>query len=86
MWPLFAVYGLYMALTEGISKAYITDLVPAEQRGGALGLYAAAMGLMALVSSLLAGALWAYVSPSAPFYLGGITALGAAVAVGLFLP
>jgi len=86
VWPLFALYGLYIALTDGVTKAYITDLVPADHRGGALGLYAATTGLMALVSSLLAGLLWDHVSPSAPFYLGGITALAAAVAVGLFLP
>jgi len=86
VWPLFALYGLYIALTDGVIKAYITDLVPATQRGGALGLYAATTGLMALVSSVLAGLLWDHVSPAAPFYLGGITALGAAVAVGLFIP
>jgi len=86
VWPLFALYGLYIALTDGVTKAYITDLVPATQRGGALGLYAATTGFMALVSSVLAGLLWDHVSPAAPFYLGGITALGAAVAVGLLRP
>jgi len=86
VWPLFALYGLYIALTDGVTKAYITDLVPATQRGEALGLYAATTGLMALVSSVLAGLLWDHVSPAAPFYLGGLTALGAAVAVGLLIP
>ncbi len=86
VWPLFALYGLYIALTEGVTKAYITDLVPATQRGGALGLYAATTGLMALVSSVLAGLLWDHVSPTAPFYLGGMTALGSAVAVRLLIP
>jgi len=86
VWPLFALYGLYIALTDGVIKAYITDLVPATQRGEALGLYAATTGLMALVSSVLAGLLWDHVSPAAPFYLGGLTALGAAVAVGLLIP
>jgi len=86
VWPLLAVYGLYMALTEGVSKAYITDLVPAEQRGGALGLYAAATGGMALISSLLAGLLWDHVAPSAPFYLGGFTALIAAGTLVLVRP
>jgi len=86
VWPLFALYGLYIALTDGVTKAYITDLVPPAQRGGALGLYAATTGLMALVSSVLAGLLWDHVSPATPFYLGGITALGAAVAVGLLIP
>jgi len=85
VWPLFALYGLYMALTEGIAKAYIADLVPAGQRGGALGLYAAATGGMALASSLLAGLLWDRVAPAAPFYLGGATALAAAGCLALIL-
>ncbi len=86
VWPLFAVYGLYIALTDGVSKATITDLVPAEQRGGALGLYAAATGLMALVSSLLAGLLWDHIAPAAPFYLGGLTALAATGALVVLGP
>ncbi len=79
VWPLFALYGLYIALTDGVTKAYITDLVPSDQRGGALGLYAAVTGGMALVSSVLAGLLWDHIAPAAPFYLG------AAVAVGLLI-
>jgi len=86
VWPLFALYGLYIALTEGVVKAYIADLVPVTQRGGALGLYAATTGLMALVSSVLAGLLWDHISPATPFYLGGITGLSAALAAGLLLP
>jgi MFS family permease len=86
VWPLFALYGLYIALTDGVTKAYITDLVPAEQRGGALGLYAATTGLMALVSSLLAGVLWDRLAPAAPFYLGGLTALLAAGALVVLAP
>jgi len=85
VWPLFALYGLYIALTDGVTKAYITDLVPGEQRGGALGLYAATTGVMALLSSVLAGLLWDRFTPSAPFYVGAVTALGAAAAL-LLLP
>ena len=86
VWPLFALYGLYIALTEGVTKAYLSDLVPEEQRGGALGLYAAATGLVALASSLLAGLLWDHVAPAAPFDLGGVTALLAAAALIAIVP
>ena len=86
VWPLFALYGLYMALTDGIAKAYIADLVPAEQRGGALGLYAATTGGMALIASLLAGLLWDHLAPSAPFYLGAVTSLAAAGCLVLLRP
>ncbi len=78
VWPLFALYGLYMALTDGVS---ISSLVPAAQRGGALGLFSGVTGGMALLSSLLAGRRWDRGAPSVPFYLGGITAALAMVAL-----
>jgi MFS family permease len=86
IWPLFAVYGLYMAMTEGVGRALVVDFVPAERRATALGLYQGAMGAMILLSSVIAGALWDVVSPSAPFFLGGATALAALVLFLVALP
>lgn len=57
-WVLMAAYGLYHALTEGVTKALVTDFVPAGQRGGALGLFLAVAGVSQVVASLAAGALW----------------------------
>jgi len=57
-WLLFPLYGMYQALTEGISKAYITDLVPKEQRAGAIGLFYTIAGFGQLAASLIAGLLW----------------------------
>lgn len=85
VWVLFVVYGAYIAFTDGISKAYISDLVPAERRGGAIGLYNAGTGIMLLLSSLLGGALWDLVGPPATFAFGASTALAAA-ALMLLLP
>jgi MFS family permease len=84
-WPLFAVYGVFMAMTEGVGRALVSDLVPAADRATALGLYTGAIGAMVLASSVLAGALWDLVGPSAPFALGGATAVAAlgALAVGM---
>ena len=79
VWPLFAVYGLHMALTEGVARAFVADFVPSERRATALGLYGGAMGAMILLSSVLAGVLWDAVDPAAPFFLGGATALAALV-------
>lgn len=57
-WPLLAVYGLYQALTDGVSKAWITDLVPSNQRAGAIGLFMTVNGIGQLAGSAMAGALW----------------------------
>jgi len=86
VWLLFPVYGVYMALTEGVGRALIADLVPGERRGSALGLYQGGVGLMALLSSIMAGFLWDHVDASAPFFLGGSTAALALVLLVVLLP
>jgi len=88
VWVLFGLYGIYYAMTEGTAKAYVADLVPAERRGTAYGLYNAAIALTALPASLIAGILWQGLGswsgfgPAAPFVFGAGMALGAA---GVFL-
>lgn len=86
IWPLFAVYGLHMALTEGVGRAFVADFVPSERRATALGLYQGAMGAMILLSSVIAGVLWDIVDPAAPFFLGAATALLALVALVILRP
>ena len=74
---LYALYGIYYAMTEGTAKALVADLVPSEQRGTAYGLYNAAVGLAALPASLMAGILWQQFSPGTPFLVGAGLALAA---------
>src|SRR4030067_658854 len=75
-----------MALTEGVGRARVVDFVPSERRATALGLYQGAMGGMVLLSSVIAGVLWDLVDPSAPFFLGGATALAALALLLVALP
>jgi len=81
IWALFALYGLYYAATEGAARALVADLVPPAQRGGAYGLYNAAIGITVLPASLIAGVLWQGLGawtgfgPSAPFFFGALMAL-----------
>lgn len=84
-WALMAIYGLYYGMTEGVAKAYVADLVPADRRGRAYGAYNAAIGLAALPASLIAGVLWQGVGrwpglgQAAPFYFGAALSGAAAV-------
>ena len=78
VWPLFAVYGFYIAMTEGVGKAFAVDLVPEGVRGTALGTYHMAVGLLSLPASFAAGLLWTLVSPAAAFALGAVMAVLAA--------
>jgi MFS family permease len=79
VWPLLALYGAYMAFTDGISRALVVDLVPAHVRGKALGVHQALTGACVLVAGIGAGILWDTVSPAAPFAVGAVGAALAAV-------
>ena len=83
LWPLMAVYGVYMALTDGVGKALIADHAPRESRGAAMGIFYATTGLTTLGASLLAGIVWDRVGPAAALLLGAGFAIVALVALGL---
>ena len=70
VWLLFAGYGIYYGIVEGVARAFVADLVPAEKRGTAYGLYQGVVGLTLLPASLIAGWLWQAFSPAATFYFG----------------
>jgi MFS family permease len=80
-WVLLGVYGLYQALTEGVTKALIADVVPKAQRAGAIGLFYAVTGIGQLVASVAAGALWQVRlfngTLMATFLIGSVCALAA---------
>ena len=77
---LFALYGLVYALVDGSERAFVSDLSPSGLRGSALGLYSGALGLAAIASSLLAGAIWELWGPEITFIFGagaaGLAAVG----------
>jgi len=72
---LFALYGLYSAATDGIQKAFISDLTDKNKQGTGLGIYHALLGITLLPASLIAGILYDKVNSSVPFYFGAATAV-----------
>ena len=75
---LFAAYGLYIAATEGTSKALIGRAIPTGERASALGLYYTATGLATFAASTIGGLLWTAWGPWATFAYGAAVALVAA--------
>lgn len=75
VWPLFALYGLYVAATDGVMKAWVADHVEGPMAGTAYGMFAGLVGAALLTASLVAGVLWAAVSPAATFWVGALLAL-----------
>ncbi len=78
---LFALYGLYIAATEGTSKALIGRAIPTGERASALGLYYTATGLASFAASTVGGALWSAVGPWATFAWGAAATAAAAIMV-----
>jgi MFS family permease len=66
-WVLFLTYGIYFGLVEGAEKALVADLVPADKRGTAYGLYNLAFSITVWPASLLMGALWSWRGASVAF-------------------
>jgi len=58
IWLLFALYGIYFGLTEGVEKAFVSDLVSKEFQGTAFGFYHLAVGIAAFPSSVIFGFVW----------------------------
>ncbi len=82
LYILFPLYGIYYAFSEGAQKAFVSDLVTDEaSRGTAYGIYSFGVGIMALPASIVAGMLYQYIAPSAPFYFGGAIALFSALLI-----
>jgi MFS family permease len=79
VWLLFAIYGLFYGLTEGVEKALLTDIADPAERGTAFGWYNLAVGVGALPASLLFGFIWQRSGPPAAFCFGALLAFLAAV-------
>jgi MFS family permease len=79
IWLLFIFYGIFMAMTEGVQKAFLTTLIPKEFKATGFGLYNTLLGLAVLPASLTAGFLWDRFGPQATFLYGSFTAWLAAL-------
>jgi MFS family permease len=55
---LFIVYGIYAAATEGVIKAWITNLAHKENTATAIGFYTSCESICTLLASIIAGAIW----------------------------
>jgi MFS family permease len=72
---LFIVYGLYQGVFRAVGKALASDLVPEQMRASGIGWYNSTVGILQLVSSVVAGLLWDQISHAAVFYFGAVFAV-----------
>ena len=73
---LFFLYGVYAAATEGISKAWISNIVDTSETATAIGTYSGFQSICALIASSLCGLLWYNFGAMVTFLItAGVTAV-----------
>ncbi|MBK8551050.1 MAG: MFS transporter [Ignavibacteria bacterium] len=83
---IFGIYGIYMAATEGISKAWITNMAMKEETGTAVGLFVALQSISLMLASALAGLIWNFYGAGLTFFLSGIMSLIIFLFIMFFIP
>ncbi len=72
---LFLLYGIYMAGTEGVSRAWLSNLCDKKDAAAAMGTYSGLNSLASLLASTTAGILWFSFIPATPFVITAIAAV-----------
>jgi MFS family permease len=71
----FAIYGIYSACTDGVSKAWISRLCVKEEKGLALGLFSGFTSIATLLASVIAGIIWSLSGPVPVFIIPAIAGI-----------
>jgi MFS family permease len=83
LWGGIAMWGLHMAMTQGLLATMVADTAPADLRGTAFGFFNLVSGLAMLLASGFAGFLWDRWGAPVTFMAGG--GLAAVALAGLAL-
>lgn len=67
-WALFVGYGVFIAMNEGVQRAYVATLIRPEIKATGYGIYHTVIGLAALPSGIISGLLWHNIGSYALFY------------------
>lgn len=83
VWAGISLWGLHLAMTQGLLAAMVAATAPADLRGTAFGFFNLVSGLAMLVASILAGFLWDALGASYTFLAGAAFSLAALAALAL---
>jgi len=72
---VFALYGVFTAMTAGVERAFISEIAPRELKGTMLGLHSTIVGIALLPASVIAGLLWNTFGAIVPFAFGASLSL-----------
>ena len=79
---LFFLYGLYASATEGVSKAWISNITDKKDTATAIGTLSALQSLCTMVASSLAGVIWYTLGAKYLFIMSGVMTLVVMVYLG----
>ncbi len=79
IWGFFILYGLYAAATEGVAKAWVSDLIPDNIRGTGIGLLTMLSSFSMMLGSFLTGLLWDKFGSAVPFIVSSAVSISVAV-------
>lgn len=82
---MFLLYGVYSAATEGISKAWISNICDKKDTATAIGTYTAFQSILTMIASSLAGLLWYNFGPSLTFIVTAFASLSVIVYISMFV-
>lgn len=80
VWVLLPLYGAFTALTDGVARAWVADLLPERALGTGIGVYQGLTGLGALAAGIWAGLAWGH-DGRLPLIVSGAGAAVIAVAL-----
>ncbi|OGH04537.1 MAG: hypothetical protein A2W22_04700 [Candidatus Levybacteria bacterium RBG_16_35_11] len=83
IWFLFPIYGIYIATTDGVSKAYVSEFMTEKESGTYFGIYQSGIALCTFLASFIGGLIWTSFGPSYTFYYGAAAALIAFVLLNI---
>lgn len=75
LWLLFGIYGIYMAATDGVGKAFAVDLVHPSMKATGLGILGTTTGFATILASSAAGLIWDRLGSQYTFFYGAGSAL-----------
>lgn len=82
VWAGIALWGLHMAMTQGLLATMVADAAPADLRGTAFGFFNLMSGLAMLLASTVAGVLWDQLGAPVTFIAGAVFSLAALALLG----
>ncbi len=86
VWGGVLLWGLHMAMTQGLLATMVADTAPADLRGTAFGMFNLVSGLSMLLASALAGLLWDQWGAPSTFVAGAAFSVAALVLLVLRPP